>query len=70
MSEHVNFNEIVQKVETIKAGRTDTITRTVPAGKLVKLEISPNGSEIGSGTVPEGKVWEWEMTFAIVERDA
>lgn len=70
MPEHIDFNALVQKVKTIKAGRTDTISLTVEAGKEVKLEVSPNGEEVGSGTVPEGKAWDWEMTFAIVERDA
>ena len=70
MPEHIDFNALVQKVKTIKTGRTDTISLTVEAGKKVKLEVSPNGEEVGSGIVPEGKVWDWEMTFAIVERDA
>lgn len=70
MPEHIDFNALVQEVKTIKTGRTDTIAVSVGAGKQIKLEISPNGNELGSGIVPEGKVWDWEMTFAIVERDA
>ncbi len=70
MSEHIDFNALVQPVEIAQAGRTDTVRLTIEAGKEVKLEVSPNGSEVGSGIVPEGKIWEWRMTFAIVERDA
>ncbi len=70
MPEHIDLNTLAQVVESIKQGKTNTQTITASAGKLVKLEVSPNGQEIASGTVPPGKVWEIDFTFAIVERDA
>lgn len=66
----IDLSSLVQEVQRTRAGRTDTITVIVEAGKLMKLEISPNGEEIASGTVPTGKVWEVDFTFSIVERDA
>lgn len=70
MLEHIDLNELVQEIKPIKKGRTDTITKIVSAGQSVKLEISPDGEEIAAGIVPEGKVWEMDFVFAIVERDA
>lgn len=70
MPEHIDLNTLVQVVQPVKKGRTDTQTIIVPAGKLVKFEVSPGGQDIASGTVPAGKVWEIDFVFAIVERDA
>lgn len=70
MPEHIDLNALVQICEPVMAGRTDTQTITVAAGKQIKLEISPDGLEVASGTVPPGKEWQIDFTFAIVERDA
>lgn len=46
-----------------------TITKVIPAGKVLKIATSPYGEEFLEGTVPEGKVWRVEITVAIVESD-
>jgi hypothetical protein len=70
MPDPIDLNRIVQTMTPVRSGRTDTVTVTVPAGKLVKLETTPGGVEIASGTVPVDKVWEIDFIFAVVERDA
>lgn len=42
----------------------------VLTGKTLKIEINPDGEEIAAGTVPDGKVWEYQFSMSIIERDA
>lgn len=40
------------------------------AGKTLKIETSPNGEELLSRTVPEGKTWHVTVFVEICEKDA
>lgn len=42
---------------------------TVGAGKVFKIETSPQGEDILNLTVPEGKVWSVQMNVQITETD-
>ena len=42
---------------------------TVEAGKVFKIETSPQGGDILNLTVPEGKVWSVQMNVQITETD-
>ena len=44
-------------------------TYDVSAGKTLKVETGPQGDEILSITVPEGKKWRANVTISIVETD-
>lgn len=40
------------------------------AGKTLKIETSPRGSEFLVATVPAGKAWRVQVAVSIVETDA
>ena len=44
-------------------------TFALAAGKTITIETSPNGDELYSGTVPEGKAWNITIFLKIVETD-
>lgn len=42
----------------------------VVARQTLKIETSPDGGELAAGLVPDGKIWEYNISISIVERDA
>jgi hypothetical protein len=42
---------------------------TVPAGKTLRIETSPNGEDLGSGIVPQGKEADVEISIVVRFRD-
>lgn len=66
----VDLNETKVVIPEITRYNTDTITVKVPEGVTLRIETSPDGAEIASGVVPDGKVWDVKITVAIAESDA
>ena len=60
------FTQTNAAVEEEKV-HTGSESFTISAGKKLKIETSPQGSEILSITVPEGKVWKVTLTISISE---
>lgn len=66
----VNLNELkVVNPETIEY-ESDTITFDAIEGDVLRIETSPDGEEIASGTVPSGKKWTIQVAIFITESDA
>ena len=66
----INLNDLkTVRPERIKY-ESETITTEVVAGKTLRLETSPQGNEIASGTVPEGKAWLVRWVLSITETNA
>lgn len=60
--------ELTESVQHKKLGGNDTFT--VPAGKLLRIEYSPDGEEILSVEVPVGKEWHVGVVVDIEEVNA
>jgi len=45
-------------------------TFQVPAGKHLKIKVSPKGEEMLDVVVPEGKVWTVTVSVRVIETDA
>lgn len=45
-------------------------TVSVAAGQTLKIETTPDGEEVLSALVPEGKAWSATITVRILETDA
>lgn len=43
---------------------------TIPAGKTLKIETTPDGQEILAAVVPAGKKWSVSISVNIIETDA
>jgi hypothetical protein len=46
-----------------------SINATIPSGKELRIETSPDGEELGSGTVPAGKKWVVNISVFIEIQD-
>ena len=66
----VDLNGMILDLPARRLGTTETIDFTVAAGKDLKIETSPDGATIASGTVLEGKVWTVKLVIHIDEADA
>lgn len=55
---------------TPKVHKDGNDTITLPPGKTMKIETSPDGEEIMNETVPAGKQWTITVGVHIVETDA
>lgn len=60
----MELNDISQVAITRLQG-TEIIS--VPAGKTIKIETSPQGVEVLNATVPAGKTWQVEFYVRIKE---
>ena len=69
MPEHIDFNSLKTETPALVSYKPADINIVVSAGKVIKLEASPNGTEFAIGTVPEGKVWTMKCVIMIVESD-
>ena len=58
-------NSIVAQAKYVGTGQY-----VIPAGKSLKIEISPSGEEILNAEVPAGKSWAVAMQIVVVESDA
>lgn len=64
----INLNQMLAQMPKKASG--DTGTLEIPAGKIIKTEISPLGDEIVIGTVPVNKKWHIRFIVHIEELDA
>lgn len=66
----LDFNALLKEIPARTIGGTGSTSIEIPAGKILKLQSSPNGEEFGSGTVPIGKRWAVKVIVSIEEFDA
>lgn len=64
----VDLNDLADVTAEQITTQSETITTIVPAGKTLKLETTPDGEEVASGVVPDGKEWEVQWIMCIRER--
>lgn len=59
-----------EETRTAKTVRQGSDSFTLAAGKILKIETSPDGEEILNETVPTGKVWTVIVSVHVREVDA
>jgi len=59
--------ELVDRSQPAKNLLTGRHKITIPAGKSLKIETSPDGEDILNAEVPTGKTWDVILIIEIVE---
>lgn len=64
----ITLNDHTWLAKVLKSGAEDATS--IPAGKSLKIEITPNGEELLDAMCPPGKVWSARIIVEISETDA
>ncbi len=61
---------LAEETRTAKTAKFGNDTFSLTAGKVLKIETSPDGEEVLNETVPSGKTWSVTVSVYIREVDA